>query len=79
MKLYDNVSKTGLRHGIFPRTFQILEQPLCRACACIFFWTCDVFIVFNNSLLELATHKSTKEDELLIDVPEKGFIGNVSF
>ena len=65
MKLYDNVSKTGLRHGIFPRTFQILEQPLCR--------------VFNNSLLELATHKSTKEDELLINVPEKGFIGNVSF
>ena len=41
------------------------------------------FLVFNGeallySLLELAIHNRTKE-QLLRNIPEKGFIGNVPF
>ena len=82
-KLHDNVSKTGLRHRLFSGIFPILEQPLCRAHVSIPSWSFDTFLVFKReallcSLLELATHKSTKE-QLLRNVPEKRFIGNVPF
>ena len=83
IKLHDNVSKIGLRDKLSPRIFPILEQPFCRAHASISSWSLDTFLDFNReallfSLLELATHKSTK-GHLLRKVPEKGFIGNVPF
>ena len=82
IKLQD-VSKTGLRHRLFPRIFPILEQPFCRANVSISSWSLDAFPVFNRplllyNLLELATNKSTKE-QLLRNVPEKGFIRNIPF
>ena len=78
IKLHDNVSKTGLRHRLFPRIFPVLEEPFCRVHASISSWPFDVFLVFSKSRLDFATHKSRKV-QLLRDVPEKGFIGNVFF
>ena len=51
IKLQDNVSKTGLRHRLFPRIFPILEQPFCRAHVSISSWPLDAFLVFNEEAL----------------------------
>ena len=66
IKLQDNVSKTELQHWLSPRIFPNLEQPFCRAHVSISSWALDAFLAFNRdtllcSLLELLTHKSTKE------------------
>ena len=83
IKVQDIVSKIGLRHWLFPRISPVLEQPFCRAHMSISSSSLDAFLVFNRkallcSLLELATPKSTKE-QLIRNVPEKVFIGNVPF
>ena len=81
IKLQNNVSKTGLRHRLFPRIFSVLEQPFCRAHVSISSWSLDAFLVREAllcSLLELATHKSTKE-QLLRNAREEGFLGKGSF
>ena len=83
IKLQGSVSKARLQHRLFPGIFPILEQPFCRAHVSISSWSLNAFLVFNReallcSLLDLATHKRTKE-QLPRKVREKGFIGNVSF
>ena len=38
-KYRSNVFEAGLRHGLFPRIFPILEQPFCRAHVSISSWS----------------------------------------
>ena len=71
MKIHDIISKTGLRHRLFPRTFQILEQPFCRAHACIFSWSFDVFIVFSNTVVFGPCHSQEHKRTVTQRCPRK--------
>lgn len=83
IKSLGNISRTWLRHKRSPWAFRVLQPPFLRVHAGVSFWSLDPLLVFNReallcSLSEPVTHRSTK-GKFLINLPEKGLIGNVSF
>ena len=85
IKSQGNVIKAGLRHWHFPRIFLTFysEDPFCGAYVIFFFWSLDVFLVFDGEVLLSGLSKLTiqrsSEEQLLWKFWEKNAQGRLLF